>query len=223
MNDASKRWGGVLRQGGATKLRARLTGERAGGAIDLQPADGRWAIPRAEDADAAGAARGALRTFLEGFGIRGQRRDELVERLLAGACGHRDEPHASLGECAILYAEQEFELWLTVVLGAESLAGQSALPIGRAAFLACDGPTAWPDLVLVREALPEAFVAAMRAAAPMLLPVPTPGTMATQSLEAWSIADAGRAVAEVADANLAWLGHARPLIVAPIKLTRTTS
>jgi hypothetical protein len=63
----------------------------------------------------------------------------------------------------------------------------------------------------------------MRAAAPVLLPIPTPGTMAAQSLEAWSVADAGRAVAEVVDGNLAWLTHARPLIAAPIRLTRTTS
>jgi len=146
-----------------------------------------------------------------------------VERLLSGACArHRDEPRTSLAECVILHAEQEFEVWLTAVLGAESLAGQPALPIGRAAFLACDGPTAWPDLILA-EALPEAFVAAMRAAAPLLLPVATPGPMTAQSLESWSAADAGRAVAEVVDVNLAWLTHARPLIAAPIKLTRTIS
>jgi hypothetical protein len=165
-----------------------------------------------------------LCTFLEGFGIAGQRRDELVERLLSGArARHGEKPQTSLAECVILHAEQEFEAWLTAVLGAENLAGQPALPIGRAAFLACEGPTAWPDLVLAHEALPEAFVAAMRAAAPLLLPVATPGTMATQSLESWSAAEAGRAVAEVVDVNLAWLTHARPLIAAPVKLTRTTS
>jgi hypothetical protein len=183
------------------------------------------ARPAREQADgAAEAARGALCTFLEGFGIADQRRDELVARLLSGASArHREEPQTSLAECVILHAEQEFEAWLTAVLGAESLAGQPALAIGRAAFLACDGPTAWPDLILAHEALPEAFVAAMRAAAPLLLPVATPGTMTAQSLESWSAADAGRAVAEVVDVNLAWLTHARPLIAAPIKLTRTTS
>jgi hypothetical protein len=213
-------WGEVLRQGGRTTLPVPPTGERAGGPIDLQPDDHHLTIAEAEDA----GARSALCTFLEGFGIGAECRDLLVERLLPGVCAlHHDEPQTSLAECATLYAEHEFELWLTQVLGAERLAGQPALPIGRAAFLACGGPTAWPDLVLVHEALPEAFVAAMRAAAPLLSPIPTPGTMAAQSLESWSVADAGRAVTEVVDANLAWLTHARPLIAAPIRLTRTTS
>jgi hypothetical protein len=166
-----------------------------------------------------------LRTFLEGFGIGPPPRcDVLVERLLPGAlAAGRNQPEASVAECATRYAEQEFETWLTHVLDADRLAGQPALPIGRAAFLACGGPIAWPELLLVHEALPEEFVAAMRAAAPVLCPIPTPGTMVAQSLESWSVADAGRAMAEVADANLAWLSHARPLIAAPIRLTRTTS
>jgi hypothetical protein len=166
-----------------------------------------------------------LRSFLEGFGIGAHPRcDVLVERLLPGAlAAGRNHPEASAGECATRYAEQEFETWLTQVLDADRLAGQPALPIGHAAFLACGGPTAWPELLLVHEALPEEFVAAMRAAAPVLCPIPTPGTMPAQSLESWSVADAGRAVAEVVDANFAWLTHARPLIAAPIRLTRTTS
>jgi hypothetical protein len=217
---ASKRLGEVLRQGGTTKLPARHAGERAGGPTDW-PDHYRLTTAEAEIA----SARAALCTVLEGFGVGvDQRRDLLVERLLPGAlAAGRDQPRASAGECATLYAEQEFEIWLTHVLGADRLAGQPALPIGRAAFLACGGPTAWPDLLLVDEALPEAFVAAMRAAAPVLLPIATPGAMAAQSLEAWSIADAGRAVAEIVDGNLAWLTHARPLIAAPIRLTRTTS
>lgn len=212
--------GGMLLQGG-TDLPARLAGERARGAIDVQPDDRRRAMPGAADVGAADAARAALRLFLAGFGIGADERcDRLVERLLPGACARRrDDSQKSLGECAILHAEQAFETWLSFVLGAERLAGQPALPIGRAAFLGCDGPTAWPDLILVDEALPEAFVAAMRAAAPALAPMPTPGTMATQSLESWSIADAGRAVGEVLETN-AWLTHARPLITVPIRLTR---
>jgi hypothetical protein len=162
---------------------------------------------------------------LEGFGIDAdERRDLLVERLLSGARACRcDEPHESLSEAAVLHAEQQFEAWLGFVLGAESLEGQPALPVGRAAFLACGGPSRWRHLILVDEPLPEAFVAAMRAAAPTLAPLPMPGPMTAQSLETWSIADAGHAAAEVVDAHLAWLGYARPLIAAPIKLTKPTS
>ena len=52
--------------------------------------------------------------------------------------------------------------------------------------------------------------------------MPTPGTMAAQSLESWTIADAGRAVVEVLDAHAAWLSHARPLVTVPIKITKST-
>ena len=178
-------------------------------------------MPDAKDVE---AARAALDEFLAGFGIGPEQGgDRLVERLLPGACARcRACPEEDPGACATLHAEQAFEAWLTAVLGAERLTGQPALPIGRAAFLACGGPTNWPDLVLVDEALPEVFVAAMRAAAPALAPLPTPGTMATQSLETWSIADAGRVAAELVDENLAWLTHARPLIAAPIKLGKPT-
>ena len=173
----------------------------------------------------AEAARAALRAFLAGFGMgQEQGRDLLIEQLLPDACAWcRAHPEEDPGTCATLHAEQVFETWLTTVLGAERLAGQPALPIGRAAFLACGGPTNWPHLILVHEPLPEVFVAAMRAAAPSLAPLPTPGVMAAQSLEAWSTADVRRAVLELLDDSLGWLTHARPLITVPIKLSKPTS
>lgn len=210
----------MLLEGGAN-VPARLADGRAGGPSCQQPDDGGRAMP--ESKHAADAAS-ALRVFLAGFGIGpGQACERLVERLLPGACARRAHPTEDPGACAILHAEQALESWLSAVLGAERLAGQPALPIGRAAFLACDGPARWPDLILVDEPLPEAFVAAMRAAAPQLAPMPTPATMAAQSLEAWSIADAGRVLAGVLDANRAWLSQARPLITVPIKLGRPPS
>jgi hypothetical protein len=47
--------------------------------------------------------------------------------------------------------------------------------------------------------------------------------MAAQSLESWSLTDAGRVAFEVVDANLGWLGPARPLIAVPIRLGRRGS
>lgn len=209
-------------EGGTKALPARLSDGRAGGSICQQTDDRYGATPGAKEA--VESARTALRAFLAGFGVGPQQgRELLVEQLLPGACARRRAyPEEDPGVCATLHAEQAFEIWLTAVLGAERLAGQPTLPIGRAAFLACGGPTTWPDVILVYEALPEAFVAAMRAAASSLAPMPTPGTMAAQSLESWSIADAGRAVVEFLDANVAWLSHARPLITVPIKFTRPT-
>ena len=201
---------------------ARLYDGRAGGPICQQPDDCRETI--SEEGEAA-EARTALRSFLASFGVGPEQGGELlVEQLLPGACVRwRAQPDDDVGTCATLHAEEAFEIWLTAVLGPDELGGQPALPIGRAAFLACGGPTSWSDLILVDEALPEAFVAAMRAAAPALAPMPTPGTMAEQSLESWSIADAGRVVVEALDAHAAWLSHVRPLITVPIKIDKTTS
>ena len=173
----------------------------------------------------AAEAKIALRSFLAGFGVGPEQGGEvLVEQLLPGACARwRAQPEEDVGTCATLHAEEVFENWLRAVLGAEELGGQPAVPIGRAAFLACGGATSWADLILVHEDVPEAFVAAMRAAAPALAPMPTPGTMAEQSLESWSVADAGRVVVEALDAHAAWLSHVRPLVTVPIKIDKTTS
>jgi hypothetical protein len=216
----SERRGEVLLKGGAMNVPARLYDGRAGGPNCEQPDDRREAMRDEEGA----AAKTALRSFLAGFGVGPEQGvDLLMERLLPGAAARcRAQPEESAATSAVLHAEEAFEAWLTAVLGAEELGGQPALPIGRAAFLACGGPARWPDLILVQEPLPEAFVAAMRAAAPLLAPMPTPGTMATQSLESWTIGDAGRAVVEVLDAHAAWLGHSRPLITVPIKIAKTS-
>ena len=155
----------------------------------------------------------ALQAFLAGFGLGpGNGRDLVVERLLPGVLARRSAwPEEDPREAATLHAEQAFDAWLAGVLGVELLGDQAALPVGRAAFLACDGPARWPDLILVDGELPDAFVAAMRAAAPSLAPAPMPGAMAAQSLDSWSLG-------EVVEANLGWLGQARPLIAVPIKL-----
>ncbi len=164
-----------------------------------------------------------LCTFLAGFGIgAGERREVLLARLLPGvAARRRARPEEDPREAASLHVEEAFETWLAAVLGAEILDGQPALPIGRAAFLACGGAAAWGELILVEDGLPETFVAAMRAGAPALAPPPMPGVMAAQSLESWSLAEAGRIALEAADANLGWLGQTRPLLLAPIKLGRS--
>lgn len=192
--------------GGALISRARLANESTG----QRPKDQRGPAQHAEPGDTADAAK-AICSFLAGFGLEPERHSDLVHRLVAGT---------SATETAVEHAERQLEAWLALVLGPEILAGQPALPIGRAAFLACDGPSAWDHLLLVHDGLPEVFVAAMRAAAPSPAPMPMPGTMAAQPLESWSIADARRAVLSVLDGPLGWAANSRPLRIASIKLTR---
>jgi hypothetical protein len=209
--DVSTWLGGTLLKGEIPRLHGRR--------VCREPGGSGWAEAEGGDAD---AMKEALRDFLAGFGLGpGIGRDLLVERLLPGARARRSvRPEEDPQEFATSHAEQELEAWLAAVLGPELVGDQPALPIGRAAFLACDGPARWPDLILVARDLPDAFVAAMRAAAPALAPAPMPGAMAAQSLDSWSLAEAGRTALEVVDANLGWLGQARPLIAVPIRLGR---
>ncbi|MGH6913959.1 MAG: hypothetical protein ACREH3_09670, partial [Geminicoccales bacterium] len=101
----------------------------------------------------------------------------LIERLLNEADAHRCEhPQRLLAQCAVEHAEQRFEAWFGFVLGPEALEGRSPLVVGRAAFLLCQGPAAWPELVLVHDDLPQPFVEAMLATAPPPTPVTAPGT-----------------------------------------------
>jgi hypothetical protein len=209
----AERLGAALRQG-RTRRHGRLGGRDAGG----------HAL-RAAQARNLDVAKDVLHAFLASFGIgAGDRRDRQVARLLPGVrARRRAHPDEDPREAASLHAEQAFEAWLAAVLGSEIVGDQPALPIGRAAFLACDGAARWADLILIEDGLPEAFIAAMRAAAPAQAPAPMPGAMAAQSLESWTFADAGRAAFEVVDANLGWLGQARPLIAVPIRLGRRGS
>ncbi len=178
-----------------------------------------------EDADAVRAARRALHSFAAGFGMGpGACRDALTEGLLAGAQRHhRDHPQIDLADCATRYAEQQFEAWLGVVLASELAPEQTALAAGRAAFLSCGGAAAWPELILVHDPLPDAFVTAMRAAMPPLAPLPAPASMPEQALESWSIVDVAQAALDLLAPTFAWAASARPLVTASIKLPKPWS
>lgn len=203
---------------GVSNPSARSGGSGVSDSSCVQPNDRGSTTERVDAAGATEAARAVLRSFLEGFGL-GPDHGALMERLLDGACADR---HDDLGTCVLEHAEQRFEAWLGSVLGPDTPPGQPALAIGRAAFLACGGPTEWTHLILLQEDLPEAFVAAMRMAAPTLAPMPTPGTMAEQPLESWSIVDAVRGLEEVLGGSLGRWASARPLL-ASIKQIKPTS
>jgi hypothetical protein len=148
----------------------------------------------------------------------------LTERLLTGAQHHhRDHPQIDLADCATWYAEEQFEAWLGVVLATEVAPDQTALAAGRAAFLSCGGAAAWPELILVHDPLPDGFVTAMRAAVPLLAPLPAPASMPEQALESWSIVDLAQAALDLLAPTFAWATSARPLVTASIKLSKPWS
>lgn len=138
--------------------------------------------PRDDEVPGFDTARRALATLLTGFGVpRGPQLDvaagRLARRLPPLAEGGEEEPLA--------LADAELRLWLGAVLGLENTPELPA--IGRAAYLACDGPRKWAGCLLA-DPPPPAFVGAMRAAMPPLTPPERPGAMVEQSLASWSAA-----------------------------------
>ena len=189
----------------------RLTDQRSGNAVcGSQPA---------EDDDGGWEAHAAVCSFVAGFGLDPADCRGLVERLVAGAQAARcGQPDKSLAQCALEHAEQLFEDWLAAVFGREHTGDPPLLVVGRAAFLLCEGPALWSEFVLIHDDLPPAFTDAMRAAVPPPTPVPTPGVMAAQSLESWSLAQATNLVGGALGAQATLLTGRRTPSVAPVEL-----
>lgn len=171
------------------------------------------------------AMRRAIGTYLAGFGLAGgDRHAVLNDTLIAGArLRYRETNQNCPIDCATYYVEQRFKAWLQAVLGREIATDDETLTIGRAAFLSCDGPTMWADLVLVEDGLPQSFVTAMRASAPAQVPARTPGQMPEQQLESWSPVHAQGAALQSLEMMVGSLSPARDFFDSRLKANRTTS
>ncbi|HET6518533.1 MAG TPA: hypothetical protein VFG47_01770 [Geminicoccaceae bacterium] len=128
--------------------------------------------------------------YFEGFGLSDPHRlDRLVDDTLARVPLRRAGD--DVAAAALAAAEARVAAWFARVLGRGERPEEeqrAAALAGRAAFLLCDGPTAWPDAFL-SERPPQAFVAALRLAAPEPTPPPEPSVMPAQDLRPWSTAD----------------------------------
>lgn len=124
-------------------------------------------------------------------------RDRLIDPYLDRAAALW-RPHASIdfAALAVREAETDLETWFAALLGQALEDRRSALMVGRAAFLLCDGPARHADqLLLPLESLEDAFVGAMVDHAPSAVPVSELGEMLHQPYQAWSpIAMAARAL-----------------------------
>jgi hypothetical protein len=207
---------GPLLEGGSGNPPASSTGDPDRRPTD-RPDNGGYASQPVDSE--RGEARGAVCSFLAGFGLDPADCRDLVERLVAGALAYRHgQPDKPLAQCAFEHAEQAFEAWLAAVLGREHLGDLAPLVVGRAAFLLCEGPTRWSELVLIHDDLPAAFTDAMRAAVPPPTPVPAPGVMAAQSLESWSVAQAANLVSGALGTQVTLLTERRTPSAAAIEL-----
>ncbi len=130
-----------------------------------------------------------LHGCLAGFRLGpGERRDQLVDDLVQRTWSRfAEQPEADPVALAIEIAEAELGAWLTHVLGAAVLGEQPPLLVGRAACWSC--ARRWPELLLVYDDLPSAFVEAMRAALPAVTPPPMPAAMVEQPYDSWSLFD----------------------------------
>ena len=145
----------------------------------------------AVQADGEHEAEAALNAYLVEFGLRpGGHLERLVGRALARArAKSRYRPASSLAAIALAEAEGDVAAWAVFVLGEERIGAHPPVMLARAAYQACGGPEAWPDVLLVYE-LPEAFVEAMRRATPTPTPPEQQGAMTEQPLETWSLSGA---------------------------------
>lgn len=130
-----------------------------------------------------------LHDCFAGFGLGPcERRDQLVDDLVQRTSTRwAEQPEADAAALAVEIAEADLDAWLTHVLGSAVLGEQPPLLAGRAACWSC--APRWPDLLLVHDDLPSAFVEAMRAALPVVTPPPLPAAMVEQPYDSWSLFD----------------------------------
>jgi hypothetical protein len=143
--------------------------------------------------------------YFEGFGLTDPRQ---IDRLVGDALDRvpPDRTGDEVAAAALAAAEARVAAWFARVLdrgggvGGDAERPEEQRPTaaaalaGRAAFLLCDGPTAWPEAFLA-DRPPQAFVAALRLAAPEPTPPAAPSVMPPQDLRPWALADLLPAVA----------------------------
>lgn len=102
------------------------------------------------------------------------------------------QTHAGLdiGTFAVDEAKADLAAWFSALLGDQKGGEGSPVMVGRAAYLMCDGPVRWPQLLLAPlEDLPAEFVEALRREALTPIPPSEDGDMAHQPYDAWSLHD----------------------------------
>lgn len=137
------------------------------------------------------AAERRVECFLADFGVpRGRRRELVVQSCMARAIGEwREHPGRDLGELAFAQAEETLAQWFRAVLGAETIAQDPPLLVGRAAVAICEAAGCWPGTLSTCDRLPPAASEALQRAGVSPTPAEMQGTMSAQVLEPWSVQD----------------------------------
>jgi hypothetical protein len=137
------------------------------------------------------AAERRVERFLADFGVpRGRRRELVVQSCIARATEEwREHPGRDLGALAFAQAEETLAQWFRAVLGAETIAQDPPLLVGRAAVEICEAAGSWPGTLSTCDRLPPAASEALQRAGVSPTPSEMQGTMSAQVLEPWSLKD----------------------------------
>ena len=146
------------------------------------------------------AAERRVERFLADFGVpRGRRRELVVQSCIARAIEQwREHPGRDLGTLAFAQAEETLAQWFRAVLGAEAIAQDPPLLVGRAAVEICEAAGSWPGTLSTCDRLPLAASEALQRARVAPTPAEMQGTMSAQALESWSVKDLATSLRAVA-------------------------
>jgi hypothetical protein len=137
------------------------------------------------------AAERRVDRLLADFGVpRGRRRELVVQSCVARAIEQwREHPGRDLCGLAFSQAEETLAQWFRAVLGADTIAEEPPLLVGRAAVEICEAAGSWPGTLSTCDRLPPAASEALQRAGVAPTPAPMPGAMVAQALEPWSLTD----------------------------------
>lgn len=134
------------------------------------------------------AAERKLNCLFRSFGIDASAsREKLIDPYVKRAALSARAPGGpDVAALAVQEAETDLEDWFAALLGDKLEDWSTAVMIGRAAFLMCDGPTRWADQFLKPlESLDDRFVKGIADHAPSAVPPSNLGEMRHQPYDAW--------------------------------------
>lgn len=120
-----------------------------------------------------------VEALVRSFGLSDPRH---VERAVAAALAGLPQ-RARSADAVASHARGRIADWLAAALDSDDPDDGRLIALGRAAFLAIDGPRRWGGRFLAEDELPEPFVHALRRAAPRPRPPERPAAMPDQPLD----------------------------------------
>jgi hypothetical protein len=148
--------------------------------------------PKTGSMDAWNAAYVRVEDYLRAHRIHNRlHQSRLIQTILERAARrHEADPTQSPTGLAAEETDALMQRWFAATLGAEQQSPDRIAADGRLALLLCDGPQRWPYAFLDERAVPNDFVAAMRAGAIQAGPDLAVSSMVPRSIDLGPIPEA---------------------------------